>query len=143
MKTVKEMKIRISSEITNLSDRGEPVGEVEKTLECADGFVHFFDGEITVSYMISVDGADLNTDIVILPDEIRVRRKGAVSSHFVFREGEAHKSVYSVGAYSFDAEVTSQKQRYQTDTDCVRAYVYYKMRIGGADKQVKMKIIAE
>lgn len=143
MKTVREMKIRISSEITNLSDRGEPVGDVEKTLECAEGFVHFSDSEIMLSYMLNIDGADLNTDITILQGEIRVTRCGAVRSDFVFREGVTHKSLYSVGAYSFDVEVTSEKQRCLIDKECVRAYVYYKMSIGGADKHVKMKIIAE
>ena len=143
MKTVREMKIRLSSEIANLSDSGDPALEVEKTLECAEGFVHFSDGATVISYMLNNDGAYINTDITILQGEIRVTRCGAVCSDFVFREGVPHKSLYSVGAYSFDIEVTSEKQRCLIDSECVRVYVYYKMTIGGAEKRVKMKIIAE
>lgn len=143
MKVVKEKKIRLSSEITNLSDGGAPLGEAEKTLECADGFVHFSDGEIMISYMLSQDGSEIQTDITVTDEQICVKRCGAVSSDFRFKEGARHKSLYSVGAYSFDAEVISEKQRYTVSNECVRVYVYYSMLIGGARKHVKMKIIAE
>ena len=143
MKLVKEMKVRISSEITNLSDSGAPEGEVERTLECADGFAHFSDDGVMLSYLLQNDGADITTDITVNSEEVRVVRGGALSCDFRFREGVEHSSLYSVGAYSFDAIVCSEKQRCLMSPECVRAYVYYYMTIGGARKYVKMKIIAE
>lgn len=143
MRLVKEMKLRISSEITNLSDSGEPEGEVEKTLECSECFAHFSDGEVVFSYQAQSDGADIQTDVTVSEEEVRVSRRGALCCDFIFREGLEHSSLYSVGAYSFDALVCSQKQRCILSPECVRAYVYYSMTIGGARKYVKMKIIAE
>ena len=143
MKLVKEMKVRISSEIANLSDSGTPEGEVEKTVESTACYAHFSDGGVLISYMLRSDGGEIQTDITVNSDEVRVLRRGAISCDFRFREGEEHKSLYSVGPYSFDAAVSSEKQRCLLSPECVRAYVYYYMTIGGARKYVKMKIIAE
>ena len=143
MKLVKEMKVKISSEITNLTESGKPEGEVENTAESAVGYAHFSDDGVLISYVLRVDGGEIETDITVNSDEVRVVRKGALSCDFLFREGVEHSSLYSVGAYSFDASVTSEKQRCLLSPECVRAYVYYYMTIGGARKYVKMKIIAE
>ncbi len=143
MKIIKEVKLSVSSEITNLSPSGAPEGEAEFSKEEASGFLHFSDNEIMLSYITSGDGGEVETDIVISGRKIRVVRRGAVSSDFLFEEGEMHKSLYSVGKYSFEASVAARKIRCSVTEFGGRADLYYHMNIGGADKDVKMKIIAE
>ena len=58
----------------------------------------------------------------------------------LFEEGLAHKSVYTVEPYSFDVEIATRKIRNNMTRDSGMLDIHYSMKIGGADKAVRMKI---
>jgi uncharacterized beta-barrel protein YwiB (DUF1934 family) len=58
----------------------------------------------------------------------------------LFEEGLVHSSVYTVSPYSFDVDVTTKKIRNNLTRDTGRLDIHYSMKIGGADKSVRMKI---
>lgn len=140
MRFIKEMKIEVVSEITDITDTGAPSGDAEMTRESADAFLHLFDEGMLITYSTVSDGDKTVTDVEIKDGAVTVKRRGAVTCDFVFEEGVAHTSVYSVGPYAFDAIVTARRVRQGIDREGGRLDLYYGMNIGGAEKSVRMKI---
>ena len=134
MKLIKEMKIKVVSEITNLSPSGAPEGEPEISEERAEAFLHFSDGELLISYRTDSEGGEVTTDITVRDGRVLVVRRGAVGCDFLFEEGKEHRSVCSVGPYSFDASVMARRIRLGIGEYGGRIDLYYGMNIGGADK---------
>lgn len=142
MPIIKERKFRVSSIIENLSPSGLIDGDPEKTESTPDGFLKISDGEILLSYAENTDGGKVICDILIKDEEISVKRRGAVVSDMLFREGYTDKSIYQVLPYSFDVEVYTKKIRSTMTKDGGRVDIFYRMTIGGADKNVKLRIDA-
>ena len=140
MAVIKEKKIIMSSVIENLLPSGLTDGEPEKTEVCADGFLKINGGEYIISYVEKTEGGRVCTDITVTDGEVRVKRSGGIESDMVFKEGFLHKSLYGVPPYSFDAEVFTKKIRNSMTRDGGRVDIFYTMKIGGADKFVKMRI---
>ena len=69
-------------------------------------------------------------------------RSGDVQSELVFIEGATTASVYRVGPYAFDAEVVASRIRNAMTEDGGRIDIFYRMKIGGAEKSVRMKIVS-
>ena len=139
----RQVKIAASSEISNLSPSGYQEGETEITEEEADGTLSLTDGALVIKYEVKGEGGSVETEIILSASQLRVKRCGAVSSDFLFEEGSEHASLYSVGPYSFDTAIRTRKIRNRMTESGGRIDVFYDMRIGGADKYVKMKITAE
>ncbi len=140
MAIIKEMKITVSSVIENLSPSGFPEGEPERTAVSADGFLRISEDEYNITYSEVTEGDRVISDIVISGGKITVKRRGALSSDMIFCEGESHTSLYTVAAYSFDTVITTRKIRCNMTRDGGRVDIFYDMKIGGADKRVRMKI---
>ena len=140
MAIIKEKTVKISSVIENLSPSGLCEGEAEKSESVSEGFLKISeDGyEITSSEM--TEGGKLVTDIRAECSSVRVKRVGAIESDMLFEEGLSHKSLYSIPPYSFDAEITTKKIRNTMTKDGGRIDIFYDMKIGGAEKRVKMRI---
>ena len=86
------------------------------------------------------NGQKTNTEIRIFADAIRVIRRGAIESDFLFEEKKAVKSLYKIPPYAFDAEIyTKRIRRCERDGETELA-VIYDMTVGEAKKSVRMKI---
>lgn len=140
MAIIKEKKIRIVSTIENLDENGLAVDEPEiNESECA-GFLKISEDEFVISYAEFTENGKIISDIIIMQDGIRVKRTGAVKSDMYFAEGKTDKSLYEVLPYAFDAEIYTRKIRNSITRDGGRIDLFYNMKIGGADKSVRMKI---
>lgn len=140
MAVIKEKKIKMSSVIENLLPSGLTDGEPERAETVTDGFLKISDGEYSLSYVEVTEGGRVAADIFVREDSVRVKRAGAIESDMLFSEGLSHKSVYGVPPYSFDAEVCTKRIRNEMTRDGGKIDIFYTMKIGGADKKVKMRI---
>lgn len=140
MSVIKEKKFKISSRIDNLLPSGLTDGEPEITEAAYNGYFKVGDGEYILSYTERSEGGRIATDITVAKDTVRVKRVGAVACDMYFEEKVTHRSVYGVSPYSFDAEVTAKRIRNLVNGDGGTAELVYLMRIGGAEKHVRMKI---
>ena len=140
MAIIKEMKFYISSSIDNLTKEGLADGEPERNDITVEGFYKISDEGYEITYSEMTEGGKVVSDIVITASSVTVKRRGAVDSEMVFSEGLLHKSLYTVSPYSFDAEVLTKRIRNGLTKDGGRIDIFYNMKIGGADKAVKMRI---
>ena len=140
MAIIKEKKIKMSSVIENLLPSGLTDGEPERAESVTDGFLKISDGEYAISYVELTEGGRVAADIVITDGSVRVKRAGAIESDMLFSEGLSHSSVYGVPPYSFDTEIYTKRIRNEMTRDGGRVDIFYTMKIGGADKKVKMRI---
>ena len=140
MTVIKEAKIRIGSVIENLGEGGLPEGDPERSATEAVGYLNYRDGDATITYSEQNAEDRVDSEVRVEGDTITVVRRGAVESEMKFSEGVTHRSLYRVGPYAFDAEVTTRKIRRELSSDGGKIELYYNMKIGGADKSARMKI---
>ena len=140
MAIIKEMKFYISSTIDNLTPSGLTDGEPERNDISVEGFYKISDDGYEITYSEQTEGGRVVSDIIITESSVTVKRRGAVDSEMVFSEGLVHKSLYTVSPYSFDAEVLTKRIRSSLTKDGGKIDIFYNMKIGGADKAVKMRI---
>lgn len=140
MKLIKEANIKILSHIENLDDSGLAVGEAEKNENTAKGYYHYDGGKVLITYTEQSEGGDIFSEVQLLGSTVRVKRSGAISSSFVFREGERTESLYQIPPYSFDTEITAKKIRVSLDGEGGTLDLHYLMKIGGQKKNARMKI---
>lgn len=70
-----------------------------------------------------------------------LRRTGAVHSEFRFAEGVPHRSVYATPHGSFPAEVEARSLRVRAGEHSVLADLRYRLTIGGAESERRLKIL--
>ena len=140
MPLIKEVKIKIESVIENVGATGLPEGDAERTVTETDGFIHYTDSGILLTYSEKTEGGDVFSDISYSDGEVWVKRRGALVSELFFKEGTEHTSIYEIPPYKFDATVKTRKIRAElSDGDGVVS-LFYNMKIGGAEKSARMKI---
>ena len=140
MAIIKEMKFYISSTIDNLTPSGLTDGEPERNDISVEGFYKISDDGYEITYSEQTEGGRVVSDIIITESSVTVKRRGAVDSEMVFSEGLVHKSLYTVSPYSFDAEVLTKRIRSSLTKDGGKIDIFYNMKIGGAEKNARMKI---
>jgi len=140
MAFIKERKFRITSHIDNLDEAGIPEGDAERTESSPNGFFKISEDEYRIEYTETENGDKTVCEVIIKSDSVRVTRRGALKSDMIFEEGKEHSSLYSVGPYSFDCVVFTKKIRNNVTRDGGKLDIFYKMTIGGQDKNVKMRI---
>lgn len=140
MAIIKEKKFKISSVIENMTPSGLVDGEAERTEITPDGFLKIGEDVTVITYTENTEGGRVATDITLTETSVTVTRRGAVVSDMVFSEGDTHKSLYQVPPYSFDTEIYTKKIRNNMTRDGGRVDIFYTMKIGGAEKSVRMKI---
>ena len=141
MKIIKEADIKISSRIENVTEPGTTGGDIERSEVKAIGFYHYVSGgKVLITYSEQIEGEEINTEVECFDKEVRVKRSGSVESDFCFVEGITHRSLYTVNPYKFDAEIMPKRVRVQLGCEGGEIDLFYSMRIGGADKNVRMKI---
>ena len=137
-----KIRLDILSEIDNLSEGGASVGDVERTEFTVTADVGYKDGALLLSYTTVENDLPTETYIKMYADRAAVTRSGDVQSELVFIEGEKTVSVYRVGPYAFDAEVVATRIRNAMTEEGGRIDIFYRMKIGGAEKSVRMKIVS-
>ncbi len=140
MATIKEARIKILSVIENIGENGLPEGDAERNESTAEGYLHLTDGCVFVTYTEMTDGGKIVSEVRSEGDLVKVIRRGAIESDMHFCEGVTHTSLYRVGPYAFDAEVTTKRIRRKLDCDGGKIELFYNMKIGGAEKSARMKI---
>ena len=137
-----KITLDILSEIDNLSEGGVSVGDIERAEIAAEAEIEYADGALCLTYTTVENDIPTVTAIKMYRDKAVVTRTGDVVSELVFIEGKATRSVYRVGPYAFDAEVMATRIRNAMTEDGGRIDIFYRMRIGGAEKSVRMKIVS-
>ena len=140
MKAIRQANIKILSHIENLDDSGLPVGDAEKNESITSGYYHYDGGKVLVTYSETSESGNISSEVQLLGSTVRVKRTGAISSSFVFREGERTESLYQIPPYSFDTEITTRKIRQSFDVCGGTLDLHYIMKIGGQQKNARMKI---
>lgn len=140
MATAFPCRVRIESTVDNLDSLGLTVGDSERTEEKADGYLMNNGDQYTLTYSVKGEGGDVYSEITIDGGAVRVKRQGAVISDFYFKEGEEHRSLYTVSPYKFEVTIKTGRVRPELDAHGGRVDILYRMNIGGADKAVRMKI---
>ena len=140
MPKIEEVKIKIESVIENLGTSGLSEGDAEKTVTEADGFIHYTEDGVLLTYSEKTDNGDVYSDISYSGGEVWVKRRGALISELFFKEGEEHTSVYEIPPYKFDAVVKTKRIRAELSDGGGVISLFYNMKIGGAEKSARMKI---
>lgn len=139
MKVIKTAEIKINSYIENLGE-DSAAGDFEENETVTSGYYHYIDGKVMITYSESGEGGNIASEVQLFGSTVRVKRTGAIESSFVFREGEATTSLYRIPPYSFDTTITTRKIRTNLDENGGTLDLYYAMKIGGAEKNARMKI---
>ena len=140
MPKIEEIKLKIESVIENMGAAGLPEGDAERTMTETDGFIHYTDEGILLTYSESTDNGEVFSDISYSDGAVLVKRRGALISEMLFKEGVEHSSIYEIPPYKFDATVKTKKIRAQLSENGGTISLFYNMKIGGAEKTARMKI---
>lgn len=135
-----EKHSRVRSVITELDGYGLENGGREETSSEYTASYEYRGGVARLEYTEQTEGGKVSTTVIARADHVIVERRGAVSSHFDFREGVTDRSLYTVSPYSFDAEITPKRVEVSLDENGGRIDLRYRMNIGGAEKSVRMSI---
>lgn len=140
---LKKMNLKITSKIDNFDEAGKPDGSPEISESSHSGAMKISLGSISLSYRENTEGGSVFSDILIHESgAVTVRRSGAIDSTMHFDENEEYNTVYSLPPYKFDMSVKTKKIKNSISALGGRLEIYYDMNIGGAEKQVYMKIEA-
>ena len=137
---ITEVKIRIESTIDNLDESGLPIGDPERSVSEAEGFLRYEDGDATLTYREENEGGKADSEIICSGGRVTVVRHGDIESEMVFEQGARHSFIYSLPPYKFDAEIITKRVRAELNPDGGRIDLLYNMQIGGAQKATRMKI---
>ena len=140
MPFIKEMTVKVSSVIENLTKEGLSDGAPERTEISPSGFLKVSGEDFEITWSELTEGGKVVCAVNVEGGEVRVVRRGAAWSDMLFKEGLSHKSLYTVSPYSFDTVVFCRKIRNNLTKDGGRLDILYNMSIGGADKSVRMRI---
>lgn len=140
MNLIKEADVKVRSVIDNLDSAGLAEGDSEITESSAVGYLHVLDGVTLITYVEESEGSRVTTEVKCSGESVRVVRHGSIESDMELTVGSTHESLYAVGPYKFDVAVSAKKIRNSLGADGGRLDLIYDMKIGGAQKSVRMKI---
>ena len=143
MAFIYELEYKVHSVIEDLSPGGLPVGEPEISITSHSGFMKLSECGTLINYNEECEGGDrVFTEIEIFGESrVRLTRRGAINSEIIFGD-EDYKTLYTVGGYTFDMTVETKKIRSNLTKDGGELQLIYKMTVGGAVRQARMKITA-
>lgn len=138
---LKRVNLKIESKIENLNEQGAPEGEAELSSQSHTGAMKISGGEISLSYRENTEGGSVFSDILLHESgAITVRRSGAIDSTMHFDENEEFNTVYSLPPYKFDMNVKTKRIKSSLSLFGGVIEIDYSMSVGGAEKNVNMKI---
>ena len=136
---MKNFKLHIRSSIWELDGEGNRIGSAEISESCYDAKVSL-EGGVIARFDEVTEGGRICSEISFLPDEVTVKKSGAIESRMVFRSGECYSSLYRIPPYSFDMQIATKALKCSVTPSGGEATVLYRMEIGGAAKSASMKI---
>lgn len=135
------MEIKIHSLIEEIGDNGLSEGEPEISITSTEAEYSEIDGVSVFSYNEEQGGEKIKTKIYLNSDgSVRLQRSGAIVWDVTMREGETVSALYSIPPYSFDSEVTPRRVTASREGEKYEIRLVYSMAVGGAKKDVKMRI---
>ena len=135
------MEIKIRSLIEDLGDGGIAEGEPEINVSTLPVTFEKSDRGTVFKYSEEQGGTKIDTELYILNDgAVRLSRTGGIVFDVTMKEGEVCRTLYSIPPYSFDAEVLPRRVTVTNDNEKYDIRLVYSMTVGGAKKDVKMRI---
>ena len=139
----KTAEIIVFSVISDLDNEGLPTGETERAETRVRGDIQeLSQGEYQLTFSESGEGGEVASEITVSCGKMRLKKCGAVVSDMSFSKGEEYEALYSIPPYKF--KMTVKTKRLDISASAVHADVrlVYDMEIGGAKRQVNMRITA-
>ena len=133
------VNLTVSSVIDELDDAGL-VTDSNKTDSTCQAVLDTTQGGEILSYTTEENGQKTDTEIYIFDASVRVIRRGAIESDFLFEEKKSFNSLYKIPPYAFDAEIYTKKIRKSKTDEKNEISVIYDMTVGEAKKIVRMNI---
>jgi uncharacterized beta-barrel protein YwiB (DUF1934 family) len=135
--------LTVNSIIDNLADNGLPDGEPEINIFTTEGTLRFFDGDYIMTFKEECEGQSITSHITVNESFVRLIKNGAIESDMLFEEGKTFSTLYRVGPYSFNMDITTKKIRSTLSENGGELQLIYSMNIGGQEKNARMKISAK
>ena len=135
--------LTVNSVIDNLTDAGLPDGDPEINIFTTDGTLAIGERGMKLAFSETEEGQTTTSTLFITDSGILLMKRGAVESDLRFTEGEATRSIYHVGPYSFDMDIRTKRIRNSLTENGGEVQLIYSMNIGGQEKNVRMKITAK
>ena len=142
MNVIRKINVRCQSVIEELDEFGICC-DSDKTETLSNGVLTLEDGGVVLSYTEDSEGGRINSRVEIKDGAVAVKKTGAVECDFRFFGGGEHASLYGVPPYKFDVVIKTKRISCDMGEDGGSVLLNYRMTIGGADKNVRMKILAE
>ena len=133
------VNLTVSSVIDELDDAGLPCDSNKTDVSCS-ATLTVADGVSTLLYTTEENGQKTDTEIQIMKEAVRVIRRGAIESDFLFEEKKSFTSLYKIPPYAFDAEIYTKRIRKSEKDGATEISIIYDMTVGEAKKNVRMKI---
>ena len=138
-----KLSLTVNSVIDNLDDAGLTEGDPEINIFTTDGTLSVNDRLTKLVFTETVESECITSTIYVTEDGVRLFKRGAIEADMRFAEGACEKTIYRVGPYAFDMEITTKRIRCALDENGGELSLLYAMNVGGQDKNVKMKITAK
>ncbi len=143
MSKLLEMTLTVNSVIDNLTEAGLPDGEPEINIFTTLGAFSQLERSVRLAFCEENEGGKSTSTLYITGEGVRLSKRGAIESDMTFTEGESTKSLYRIGPYAFDVDITTKKIRCSLTEAGGELQLIYAMNIGGQEKNVRMKITAK
>ncbi|MCQ2413534.1 MAG: DUF1934 domain-containing protein [Clostridia bacterium] len=136
---IKEKKFTVRSVIENLTDAGVSDGSPEESEFTVTGFIRQTDEGYTLTYQEQTEGGKVVCDVETGDGEVTVCRRGAICCVMKFGK-EPTSTVYEIPPYKFDMTLRTKKIRNTLSLDGGMLDLFYSMNVGGAEKNVRLRI---
>ncbi|MBQ7374584.1 MAG: DUF1934 domain-containing protein [Clostridia bacterium] len=140
MERMYDVNINMLSVISTTDERGQRDGDADRTEASYKGRLRITEDGTVLSFRERTEGGDMVSEIVVTDREVRVSRRGAISSDMKFIEGRAERSVYKIPPHAFDMEIFCKRAKIQNLGREGRVDLLYSMTLGGESRSARMRI---
>lgn len=140
MERTYDVEINMLSVISTTDESGARDGEADRTEASYKGKLQLSGGRTVLTYKERTEGGDVRCEITVTDGEVRVSRRGAISSDMKFSEGVTERSVYRIPPHAFDMEIFCKRAKIQTKGREGRVDLLYSMTLGGESRSARMRI---
>ena len=143
MPEIINLDLTVLSVIDNLDDFGLSDGDPEINSFTTDGTLTQTERFIKLAFSEMSESGEISSTLYITEDDVRLFKRGAIDTDMRFAKGVCEKTIYRVGPYAFDMEITTRNIRNSLTEDGGELTLIYAMNIGVQDKNVRMNITAK
>ena len=142
MATTEKTAVTVRSVIYDLDEYSMPVGDAEITEITAEGKISRRDGATRLSYTERSEGGNVECELLLRRELVRLKRRGAVELELDLVEGESVTTLYSIPPYKFEMTVKSRRVAYTDSALGLNIELEYDMCVGGAKRRASMTVFA-